>query len=84
MAIIHLDETENAFIEEQVKSGSYKDADEVVRAGLRLLRKREAKIEELRALIQEGEDDFAAGRFMEFSSADDLTAHIIQRSAEKR
>jgi antitoxin ParD1/3/4 len=84
MAIIHLDETEKAFIEEQVQAGSYKSADEVVRAGLRLLRKQEAKIAELRALIKEGEDDFAAGRFVEFSSAGELTAHIKRLVAEKR
>jgi antitoxin ParD1/3/4 len=70
MAIIQLDETEKAFIEEQVQSGSYKDADEVVRAGLRLLCKREAKVAELRELIKEGEDNLEAGRFHTHDSAE--------------
>jgi antitoxin ParD1/3/4 len=65
MAIIHLDETEKAFIQEQVQSGSYKDADEVVRAGLRLHRKREE-------LIKEGEDDLEAGRFHTYDSAEEI------------
>jgi antitoxin ParD1/3/4 len=78
MAIIHLDETEKAFIEEQVQAGSYKNADDVVRAGLRLLRKQEAKIAELRALIKEGEDDFAAGRFHTYDSAEEMLQDIIR------
>lgn len=43
------------FLARQVKSGRYGSASEVVRAGLRLLEEREAKLEELRALIAEGE-----------------------------
>ena len=43
------------FLEEQVGSGRYGSASEVVRAGLRLLEEREAKLAELRALIAEGE-----------------------------
>jgi antitoxin ParD1/3/4 len=65
MAIIHLDETEKAFIEEQVQSGYYEDADEVVRAGLRLHRKR-------KELIKEGEDDFEAERFHTYDSAEEI------------
>ena len=76
MAIIHLDETEKAFIEKQVQSGSYKDADEVVRAGLRLLCKREAKVAELRDLIKEGEDDLEAGRFRTYDSAEEMLQDI--------
>jgi antitoxin ParD1/3/4 len=76
MAIIHLDETEKAFIEEQVQSGYYKDADEVVRAGLRLLRKRKAKVAQLRELIKEGEDDVEAGRFHAYDSAEEMLQDI--------
>lgn len=34
MTEIHLSEQHKAFIEEQVKAGTYKDADEVIAAGL--------------------------------------------------
>jgi antitoxin ParD1/3/4 len=58
------------FLEEQVGTGRYGSASEVVRAGLRLLEEREAKLAELRALIAEGEasgwdEDFDMDAFVE-------------------
>lgn len=51
------------FVREQVASGRYNNASEVIRAGLRLLedqeKLRELKLEELRRAIQEG---VASGR----------------------
>jgi antitoxin ParD1/3/4 len=44
-----------AFLAAQVATGRYGSASEVIRAGLRLLEEREAKLEELRALIDAGE-----------------------------
>jgi antitoxin ParD1/3/4 len=43
------------FVEEQVDSGRYGSASDVVRSGLRLLEEREAKLRALRAAILEGE-----------------------------
>ena len=39
------------FVEEQVKQGRYTSQSEVVREGLRLVEEREAKLAELRAVI---------------------------------
>lgn len=45
----------DGFIAEQIKSGRYGSASEVVRAGLRLLEDSEYKLETLRNLLSEGE-----------------------------
>ena len=45
----------DAFIAQQVKTGRYASASEVVRAGLRMLEDTETKLETLRNLLDEGE-----------------------------
>jgi antitoxin ParD1/3/4 len=45
-----------AFIDEQVRSGRYATASDVVRAGLRLLEIHEIRVEALRAALVAGED----------------------------
>lgn len=44
----------DSFIKSRISAGRYKNASEVVRAGLRLLEEEENKIMALRAAIQEG------------------------------
>ncbi|MFB9951207.1 type II toxin-antitoxin system ParD family antitoxin [Rhizobium puerariae] len=84
MTEIHLSDEDRAFIEEQVKTGVYKDADEVVAAGLRLLGSEEGELQELSRLIQEGIDDVEAGRVVQFESAEELTAHILKMAEERK
>ena len=43
------------FISEQVQSGRYGSASEVIRSALRLLENQESKMETLRQLLQQGE-----------------------------
>jgi antitoxin ParD1/3/4 len=50
-----LDDQDDAFIDQQIEQGNYDSASAVVRAGLKLLEERQAKIEALRAAIEEGE-----------------------------
>ena len=51
------------FIQNRISAGRYKNASEVVRAGLRLLEEEENKILALRASIQEGIDSGIANDF---------------------
>ena len=52
---ISLDESSGRFVAQQVRSGRYRSADEVVRASLRLLEEREHALEALRQALIEGE-----------------------------
>jgi antitoxin ParD1/3/4 len=62
------------YVEERVRSGAFQNASEVVREGLRLLRKQEdehaAKLARFLALVKEGDDAFAAGDFEEVGDLD--------------
>jgi antitoxin ParD1/3/4 len=72
----------DVFVERQLAKGNYSSADEVVRAGLKLLEELEedeAELEELRTLIAEGDAAIAAGEIHRYASADELTADIIAR-----
>lgn len=53
---ISLSEHFNSFIEQQIASGRFSSASEVVRAGLRLLEREEDKLKALRLALQEGLD----------------------------
>jgi antitoxin ParD1/3/4 len=72
-----------AFIDKQVASGRFNNASEVVRAALRLLEDEEAKLEELRALIAEGDADIAAGRVIEVDDIEAFTRDIIERGRQR-
>lgn len=51
------------FVRSTIADGRYKDASEVIRAGLRLLEERENKVKALRDAIQEGLDSGIAEDF---------------------
>jgi antitoxin ParD1/3/4 len=82
MGIIHLDETSKAFIDEQVRTGAYKDADDVVRAGLRLLHER--KLSELRSMVDKADRQFADGEFVSFSDSDNMTDYIVAKATARK
>jgi len=60
---IALGEDFTTFLAEQVATGRYGSASEVVRAGLRLLQERAARLAELRAEIAQGEASGWIGDF---------------------
>ena len=70
------------FVEQQVNGGKYKNASEVLRAGLRLLEERtqqEAqKIDLLRNLAKQAFDQLDQGRGLEFSTDDELAQYVAK------
>lgn len=60
---ISIGEYFDRFIKSRISTGRYKNASEVVRAGLRLLEEEENKIMALRATIREGIDSGIAEDF---------------------
>lgn len=66
------------FLAAQVSTGRYGSASEVVRASLRLLEEREARLTDLRAEIDKGE----ASGWIDDVDLDDLFADIRSEHAE--
>lgn len=65
------------FVENRISQGRYKNASEVIRAGLRLLEEEENKIQILKAAIQEGIESGTAKSF-------DAKKHLERLKANKK
>lgn len=71
-----LDEHYSAFIEEEVASGRYRSASDVVRTALRLLEDRETRLRALRQALIAGERSGESTRF-------DFDAFVARKRAEE-
>ena len=71
---ITLTEELEELINEKIKSGEYKSADEVVVASLRLLKAQEKGMDALRREIMLGVEDIQEGRFTTFTTDAELEA----------
>lgn len=65
------------FVEHSISKGRFKNASEVIRAGLRLLEEEENKVIAIRAAIKEGLD---SGIEKEFNAK----KHLVKLKAQKR
>ena len=74
---IALGEHFTVFVKELVSQGRYGNVSEVVRAGLRILEEREAKLDALRAAIDEGLESGPAEPF-------EVEAFIAEKDREKK
>jgi antitoxin ParD1/3/4 len=75
-------------VNDEINSGQYKSASDVVREGLRLVRLRREKLAALRREIQLGIDDIERGDYVEYTSVEelfeDIEARVAKRAAKKR
>ncbi|GMU69316.1 MAG: antitoxin ParD [Steroidobacteraceae bacterium] len=71
---LSLGEHWEVFIRNEVSSGRYGSASEVVRSALRVLEERKTKLEALRAHLAEGAAQAARGEFVQDYSIDKLIA----------
>ena len=55
----------SSFVEQQVASGAFGSADEVLVASLRQMQERERKLTELRTMIDEADAEFERGEYIE-------------------
>ncbi|MBL8549774.1 MAG: type II toxin-antitoxin system ParD family antitoxin [Hyphomonadaceae bacterium] len=80
---INLTDALDRFVADQIASGNYQNASEVIRTALRLLKseedKRAAKLALLRAAVQEGLDSIARGEGVEVT---DIDAHFDELEAD--
>ena len=77
----------DTFVENKVKGGFYHSASEVIREGLRLLKERDAlqeiRVDELRKQVREGFAQIERGESLEFSSPEEIVAHITQEGRKR-
>ncbi len=78
-AQITLNDELGDFVDRQVRDGNYASANDVVEAGLRLLREDDAKLEALKAALIEGEE---SGEPIEFDF-DDFLQHMRAKHASR-
>ena len=79
---VALTSRDDRFIADQIASGEYGNASEVVRAGLRLLEQEQLRLKALRQAVAEGDADVAAGRVKHYQ-AGDLVREMQETARQK-
>ena len=80
---IYLGKHFEEFIRNQVESGRYANASEVVREALRWMEVDQIKLERLRAILAEAEADFERGDFIEVTDVRAYIEGIRDRAIER-
>jgi antitoxin ParD1/3/4 len=74
-------------VNDEIRDGNYKSANEVVSEGLRLVRLRRQKLAALRREIQIGIDQIERGEYLDYTSVDelfdDIQIEVTKRAAKK-
>jgi len=79
---INFPPVDDQFIKNQIESGYYSNATELVRDAVRRLREEEEKRKAFLAAVKKGEDDIAAGRTIPYSEEwlEEVTERAIQKA----
>ncbi|UDM06521.1 MULTISPECIES: type II toxin-antitoxin system ParD family antitoxin [unclassified Halomonas] len=77
---LSLGEHWEAFIKNEVSSGRYGSASEVVRDALRAMEERKSKLEALRTHLAQGAEQASAGEFVDDFSMDALISDLDNES----
>lgn len=80
---VALNKSWEEYVAEQVDSGEFESATDVVEDALRLQRERRRKLDVLRREIQKGMDDIEAGRIVEPPTIDELIASARLRKQQR-
>ena len=70
-------------IERQMRSGRFRSANEVVKAGLQLLEEDASRLDALRNRIDAADAAYAKGEYRTYDSADQLLADVKSTGASK-
>lgn len=62
---VRLSSEQESFIEQNVRAGRFASADDAIRAAVELLEEHERELDELRAGVDAGDEDYAQGRYTE-------------------
>ena len=84
---LKLTDKQAEIIDRRVQSGRYRNAGDVLHAGLRLLEQRDAEAAAklaTRRAIQVGSDDMEAARYTTFATAEEIREHIANRTRRGR
>ena len=76
-----------ALVDEQVKSGAYRSAEEVILLSLRLFREHQEKLAELRGAMQAAREDIEQGRYTVCHTDEEMAAFtdkVIRQAQERR
>lgn len=74
-------------LNEQVKSGAYRSAEEVILLSLRLFKEQQQKLAELRRAMQDAREDIEQGRYTVCHTDEEMetyTDELIRQAQERR
>jgi antitoxin ParD1/3/4 len=73
---VRLPPEQEAFIEQNVRTGRFASSDEAIHAAIELLEEQERELDELKAAVDEADEDIAQGRYTDY--ADEALPQLLE------